>query len=112
MAPVNSSPQKPKPMGFFKVDPNTATKPRMIVSIEGETKHGKNHFAFTMPGPIGFHSFDYGDEGMIEKFIKGRGVRKVEIHKAEYRLDIPPDSDVQKVSNAATPVWSAFATNY
>jgi hypothetical protein len=43
-------------------------KPRLIISVEGLDKSGKNNFAFGAPGPIGYLNFDIGDEGVIEKF--------------------------------------------
>lgn len=104
---------KPGAMGFHTLSATSRPKYRMIMSIEGETKQGKNHFSFTAPGRIGFHSFDHGDEGMIEKFLKGqRGLRRVDIDKAEYRVNVPPDADVQTTSKACDPIWQAFRTNY
>lgn len=98
----------PGPMGFRLLDPATPQRRRLIVSIEGEEKTGKNHFAFGAPGPIFYHSFDYGDEGVIEKFLRqGKA-----IHKAEYRLNIPPGTDTQKTSDAATPIWAGFKSNF
>lgn len=104
------APSKPTPgaMAFRELAANQAQRRRLIVSIEGEEKTGKNHFAFGAPGPIGFHSFDYGDEGVIEKFLKSGK----KIHKAEYRMAVPPGSSTQDTSNAATPIWNAFRSNY
>lgn len=95
-------------MGFKELRADQPQRRRLIVSIEGEEKTGKNHFAFGMPGPIGYHSFDYGDEGVIEKFLaKGK-----KISKAEYRIDVPPGAGVQETSDKATPVWTSFNANY
>lgn len=47
------------------------TKPRyrMIVRSWGPEKSGKNHFGFTMPGPIaGLYRDPGGTEGVVEKF--------------------------------------------
>lgn len=52
--------------GFVLAD--GAPRPRLVVSIEGLDKSGKNHFAFTAPGPLAYLDFDIGDEGVIEKF--------------------------------------------
>lgn len=102
------APPKPGAMAFRDLSPTTAYKRRLIISIEGAEKSGKNHFAFTAPGKTAFHSFDHGDEGMIEKFVKG-GLR---IQKAEYRVDVPPGTDTQKTSEACNPVWLGFKVNF
>lgn len=94
-------------MAFRRLAKDQAQRRRLIVSIEGEEKSGKNHFAFGAPGPIYFHSFDYGDEGVIEKFL----ATGKEINKAEYRLQVPPGTSVQDTSNAATPIWNGFKAN-
>lgn len=112
--PKAASPPTRPGMGFRKVSGEQIGRRRMVVSIYGPEKSGKNHFAFTAPGPFGFHSFDYGDEGVIEKFVRGEveGVPPMDVDKAEYVLNVPPDSSVDETSKAATPVWSAFTTNY
>lgn len=102
-----------KPMGFFPVQPSTA-KRRMIVSLYGPQKSGKNHLAFTAPGPFGFHSFDYGDEGMIEKFVAGTvtGCPPIKVDKAEYVVDIQEGATPQEVTDKTTPAWQSFMANY
>lgn len=91
--------------GFKKA--NKATKMRLILSVEGVEKCGKNHFAFTAPGPIYFHSFDFGDEGVIQKFQTTK-----EIQKAEYKLNVPAGTAIQAASDTARPVWDQFIKNY
>lgn len=98
----------PGAMAFRRLAKDQAQRRRLIISIEGEEKTGKNHFAFGCPGPIYFHSFDYGDEGVIEKFL----ATGKEINKAEYRLSVPPGTSTQATSEAATPVWNGFKSNY
>lgn len=98
-------------MGFRTMEAGVV-KPRLIVSVEGGEKCGKNHFAFTAPGPIGLHSFDFGTEGMVEKFLKGNGVPRRKIDMAQYAVNVPEGAETQTVSNACTPVWNAFRTNY
>lgn len=43
---------------------------RTILRIVGERGTGKTHFALTAPGPILYQSFDWGLEGVIERFVK------------------------------------------
>lgn len=92
---------------FAKVTSGTV-KRRMIVSLCGEEKTGKNHCAFTFPGPLYVHSFDIGIEGVVEKFVKDK-----DIYVADYELDIDiDDMSAQQVSDAADVVWKQFMTNY
>lgn len=81
---------------------------RLIVNAEGEEKSGKNHFAFTAPGPIYEHSFDIGNEGVVQKFQS-----KKKIYIAEYELELQPGEGTDKeVATAADKVWSEFLANY
>lgn len=91
-----------------------AVKHRLIMSIEGCEKSGKNHFAFTAPGPLYFHSFDFGDEGVIQKFQKGGEMYRngLEIYKAEYRLNISAGTAIQLAADTARPVWDKFLSNF
>jgi len=82
-------------------------KRRLLVSVEAQEKCGKNHFAFTAPGDIYFHSFDFGDEGVIQKFQRDK-----KIWKAEYKLDIQAGTAVQLAAETARPVWAQFLQNY
>lgn len=76
-------------------------KKRMVVSIEGQEKTGKTHFALTAPGPIGFMDIDIGVEGVIEKFTTEK-----DIHLAEYTLDFPFEQ------KASEQMWKQFANDY
>jgi hypothetical protein len=95
-----------KPAGF--VQASTPAVHRLIVNAEGEEKSGKNHFAFTAPGPIFEHSFDIGNEGVVQKF---QSQKRIMI--AEYELEIQPgEADPREVAEAADKVWSQFLSNY
>lgn len=97
---------QPAAVGFTLA--STPTKHRLIVSAEGEEKSGKNHFAFTAPGPIYLHSFDIGNEGVIQKFQDDK-----QIYLAEYALTLQPDEgSTQEVAEAADRVWSQYLANY
>lgn len=86
---------------------NKANKHRLIVSVEAQEKCGKNHFAFTAPGDVYFHSFDFGDDGVIQKFQDTKN-----IYKAEYRLQVAAGTAIQLASDTARPVWEKFVENY
>lgn len=60
------TPEQLQALGFHVQE---EPKPRLILSVQGEEGTGKNHFAFTAPGPIAVQSTDVGTEGMVEKFI-------------------------------------------
>jgi hypothetical protein len=82
--------------------------PRLVMDLSGEQKTGKNHFGFTAPGPIYEHSFDIGNEGVIEKFMNQK-----KIYVAEYELEIQPgDASDREVAEAADKVWQQFTTNF
>jgi len=93
----------------------TKVRRRLIISIEGDEKTGKDHFAFTAPDPIGVQSFDDGLEGVVEKFVNGTAtvggvaVPKKTILVKEYRLPknlaAEPDFDY----NSA---YAAFVSDY
>jgi len=52
-------------------------KRRLIVTVDGEEKTGKTHFALTAPGPIALINLDIGDEGVAEKFVvEGKKIAK------------------------------------
>lgn len=54
---------------------------RMIMSIVGREKSGKTNFALTAPDPIAILDFDYGLEGVINKFPHKK------IYTSEYRMN-------------------------
>ena len=81
---------------------------RMIISVCGEEKAGKNYFSFTFPSPIYVHSFDIGLEGTIDQFVA-----KKEIYVAEYELEVQPGmAEPREVAEAASALWSNFVGNY
>lgn len=89
--------------------------PRAIVSLEGERKSGKLHTALTAPEPIYLHSFDFGTEGVVEKFRNGKVARKT-IYMAEYPA---PDAIARSskggkddVMNEAIRIWQTFRAQY
>lgn len=74
---VKSDPNSP-----FAPLPSTDTH-RLIVVSSGADKTGKNHFGYTMPGPIyGLYFDPMGYEGVAQKFIRGEveGFPKKEIY--------------------------------
>jgi len=81
---------------------------RIIVSLTGEEKTGKNHTAFTASAPLFVHSFDIGLDGVVQKFQ-----REKEIYVADYELSIQPgEASPQEVAEAADKVWTQFISNY
>lgn len=98
----------------FKEAPSVTVQ-RAIVSLEGERKSGKLHTALTAPEPIYLHSFDFGTEGVVEKFRNGVFGRKA-IYIAEY-----PSPDLvarsssggkDDVMNEAIRIWQIFESQY
>jgi len=103
-----SNGHKPASNGAGFVQASSPTVHRLIVSAEGEEKSGKNHFAFSAPGPIYMHSFDIGNEGVVQKF---QNQKRIMI--AEYELEIQPgEGDPREVAESASKVWDQFLANY
>lgn len=81
---------------------------RLIVNAEGEEKSGKNHFGFSAPGPIYEHSFDIGNEGVVQKFQSDK-----KIYIAEYELATQPgEADARAVAESADKLWQQYLSNY
>jgi hypothetical protein len=95
-----------KPSTFVRADKELTR--RIIISLTGEEKSGKDHCAFTAPAPIYVHSFDIGLDGVIQKFQKEK-----EMYVADYELSIQPgEASPQEVADAADKVWTQFISNY
>ena len=47
---------------------------RIVMSVEGQEKCGKTHFALTAPGPIALIDMDTGLEGVVGKFAKEKEI--------------------------------------
>ena len=83
-------------------------RPRMIVAAEGGEKEGKDHFALTADGPIYIHSFDWGLDGVVQKFS---GKKKIKV--ADYKLEVQPgQADEQTVAESADRLWGEFYGNF
>lgn len=67
------------PAGFAKADTKIAK--RLIISVMGREKQGKTNFGLTAPGPIAVFDFDYGMEGVVNKFAASK-----QIFISEYRI--------------------------
>lgn len=102
------------PKGGFKRAGSPVAK-RLITSIDGLEKQGKDHFGFTAPGPIGVISLDIGIDGVIQKFQD-----KKEIWVADYRVGVgltgslkkPTLEDMQAVSDVCAKVWAGIVKDY
>lgn len=70
-----------KSLGLTRSSNTTIKRRRLIVNIMGKEKQGKTHFGLTAPGPIGLLDFDYGLEGVVDKFHGDKA-----IYPVEYRL--------------------------
>lgn len=86
----------------FKLMKPTASPRRLVCSIEGLEKTGKDHLALTADGPIYLLDFDHNLEGVLPKFSQ-----KKDIYVCTY--DYITDSDSQ---SAALDVWLQFKADY
>ena len=73
---------------------------RLIMSITGEQKTGKTHFALTSPGPIALFDLDIGTEGVIHKFAGDK-----DIFAKKYLFDTVAHAEQEKM-------WDQFVKDY
>lgn len=100
-------------------------RPRVICNIEGPQKSGKDHLAFTAPGPIVVFNFDCGLEGVAEQFMaKGKQIIVAgdpktldEAKYPSYRFARPvpergesrkSEGYLNRVKKLAYPIWERF----
>ena len=85
-------------------------KRRLIGTIDGLEKCGKDHFALTSPGPIGIISLDLGLDGVIQKFQD-----KKEIWVAEHRVNttkLRAEHSMEEVASVADEAWNNIMRDY
>lgn len=95
--------------GFRALNAHDVFRKRMIISIEGEPKRGKTHFALTAPATIGYQAIDKGLEGVGKKFI---GTKDIQV--AEYDFQIPlrkEEKESQQIIDAANKVLNQFESD-
>lgn len=86
-----------------------ASRPRLIISVEGAEKSGKTHFAASAPGPIFYQGVDIGHEGVLDKFPGKAFFPRL------YDFDIPlttNKNDPQAVAAYVSTVWERFVSDY
>lgn len=83
--------------------------PRLIVSIEGEEKTGKDHFAFTAPGPVYLQTCDpAGTDGVRQKFPG-----KIFGPREPYQLKVGTnDCTAAEMKKIADPLLNRWVANY
>ena len=94
--------------GWHRAD--APVKRRMICSVDGLEKRGKNHFAFTAPGPIGIISLDLGMDGVVQKFQN-----KKEVWVAEHRVNttkLRAEHSMEDVAGVANEAWDNIMRDY
>lgn len=105
-APSNGNRNASAPSTFVRAQKELTR--RIIISLTGEEKSGKNHTSFTAPAPLYVHSFDVGLDGVVQKFQNEK-----EIYIADYELTVQPgEASPGEVAEAADKVWTQFLSNY
>ena len=89
--------------GFTRA--NSVVRRRLILSVEALEGAGKTRFSLTAPGPIAFLNFDFGLEGVIEKFQVDKA-----IYVAPIKLTFMGGKDA--VIASAEKELAGFETNY
>lgn len=85
--------------GFKKV--SVEVKPRLIASVSGLEKQGKTSFALSAPGPIMYFNFDFGQEGVIDKYSGAK-----DIYEKEYKF-----TKLEAADRFLT-LWTSFVTDF
>jgi hypothetical protein len=106
-----------KDAGFGTVNP--LLFPRIIMALSGHKGHGKSHFAFTAPGPIGYFNLDMGEEGVIQKFCDKKKIYPLLIPLPATSNDEGDGTDqaakeamVRAIKKEASTVWNKFIKAY
>jgi hypothetical protein len=73
---------------------------RLLVSVWGQEKVGKTHFALTFPGPIYFFDFDLGAETVMPKFADK------EVYYARYNTSLLSDN-----IDTYQALWNGFKSD-
>jgi hypothetical protein len=94
-----------KSSGFVLAE--SRVKPRLIASIDGLEKCGKDHFSFTAPGPIAVISIDTGLEGVIQKFQKDK-----KIYVSDHQLPLTEGMTIEKAAELSRVVWKGIRADY
>lgn len=89
--------------------PALTLTPRLIMSLCGLEKTGKTHLSLSAPGPIAYLSLDFGDEGVIEKFV----TQKL-IFKAEFKIPSARGNKNARegMKDQAEDIWEDFKAKY
>lgn len=77
---------------------DTDITPNILVSLKGDPKAGKTHFAFTFPAPIACISLDFGAKYILRKFPE----KKIELFRYEM-----PVIDTARPKPYANDLWTA-----
>lgn len=86
---------------------NTSIKPRLVVALDGLEKQGKTNFALTAPGPLVYQNWDFGDEGVVQKFQSDKV-----IYRADYGYIITTGDTQQTIMEKALPEWLRMIVDY
>jgi hypothetical protein len=93
---------------------DTASRPRMVISLEGLDGCGKTHFALGAPSKRGilYMGTDIGMEGVADKFEAHLKAQGRIFGKAEYFLNIPNGSSPSAIQDLAQQTWSREARDF
>jgi hypothetical protein len=81
---------------------------KLNLSIDSMEKAGKTRFALTAPGPTAYHDFDFGLNGVADKFPD------LELYPFDYSFATTlklPGTASKSITDYASEVWQEFVTN-
>ncbi len=93
----------------FKSAKGRTAPRRLIMSLEGDERQGKTHFALTAPEPIAYLPLDAGGDDLIAKF-QASGKELLVCDKFPVRVN-PTDTPAD-VGKKMKPIWERFVAEY
>jgi len=78
----------------------------VVINVQAKEKAGKNHFAYSAPGPIVVISGDRNSDVVRRKFPKK------DIRIAYFKYDFDPRADAQDVHDIVKPIWKEVEELY
>lgn len=84
--------------------------PRLVLSVEGPGKVGKTTFSLSSDRePILYINANQGDEGVIDKYIGGRGIWRMDMPRGRFLVDQLGNDQASKEAGEA---WKKFSKGY
>lgn len=104
---LNGVPSDLASLGFES--PSEEAPHRLLLGTEGPERSGKTELLLSAPGPIGILNFDWGLEGVVEKWVR-KGRKKVWVYNV--RIPVIAGMSPAKAQSACLSVLSPAKDAY